>query len=238
MPPCRPVPASDCRRSAAGDDVAVVVCRRDAAGAGPALSRRPLAHAIVPAAVLLGGLLITGAALDVSRAITALATDEFTPRPGHRLRARDSRGPRRAHRAVRRCRHGRRNDAHRTTSACCADLVVWLSYVIAVLCLSVSGAGAWHPWPSHSGSSARSSGAAHGTADTAAGHPVGGSALNERASGKCVNTPRSIGASGAMRTTRCPRHRVDEGSQHRINHGLPGFFDEFGRVRLERSSSL
>jgi hypothetical protein len=41
----------------------------------------PLAHAIVPAASLLGGLMITGVSIDVSSAITAFATDEFTPDP-------------------------------------------------------------------------------------------------------------------------------------------------------------
>lgn len=41
----------------------------------------PLAHAIVPAVALLGGLMITGVSLDVSSAITALTTDEFTPDP-------------------------------------------------------------------------------------------------------------------------------------------------------------
>jgi hypothetical protein len=41
----------------------------------------PLAHAIVPAAALLGGLMITGVSIDVSSAITAFATDEFTPDP-------------------------------------------------------------------------------------------------------------------------------------------------------------
>ncbi len=41
----------------------------------------PLAHAIVPGAALLGGLMITGISLDVSSAITAFATDEFTPDP-------------------------------------------------------------------------------------------------------------------------------------------------------------
>lgn len=41
----------------------------------------PLAHAIVPAAALFGGLMITGVSLDVSSAITAFATDEFTPDP-------------------------------------------------------------------------------------------------------------------------------------------------------------
>jgi hypothetical protein len=41
----------------------------------------PLVHAIVPAAALLGGLVITGVTLDVSSAITALATDQFTPDP-------------------------------------------------------------------------------------------------------------------------------------------------------------
>src|SRR4051812_43685309 len=41
----------------------------------------PLAHAIVPAAALFGGLTIAGVALDVSSAITTLATDAFTPDP-------------------------------------------------------------------------------------------------------------------------------------------------------------
>jgi hypothetical protein len=41
----------------------------------------PLAHAIVPAAALLGALTVTGVSLDVSSAITAFATDEFTPDP-------------------------------------------------------------------------------------------------------------------------------------------------------------
>src|SRR6266511_792061 len=40
----------------------------------------PLAHATVPAAALLGGLMITGVSLDVSSSITALS-DEFTPDP-------------------------------------------------------------------------------------------------------------------------------------------------------------
>jgi hypothetical protein len=40
----------------------------------------PLAHAIVPAAALLGGLMIMGVSLDVASAITALS-DEFTPDP-------------------------------------------------------------------------------------------------------------------------------------------------------------
>jgi len=40
----------------------------------------PLAHATVPAAALLGGLMITGVSLDVSSAVTALS-DEFTPNP-------------------------------------------------------------------------------------------------------------------------------------------------------------
>jgi hypothetical protein len=40
----------------------------------------PLAHVTVPAAALLGGLIITGVSLDVSSAITAMA-DEFTPDP-------------------------------------------------------------------------------------------------------------------------------------------------------------
>ena len=53
---------------------------------------------------------------------------------------------------------------------------------------SVSGAGSWHPWPSH-GSRRGHRGAAHGTADTAAGHPGGRVCSNERASDKCVNPP-------------------------------------------------
>lgn len=40
----------------------------------------PLAHAIVPAAALLGGLMITGVSLDASSAFTAWS-DEFTPDP-------------------------------------------------------------------------------------------------------------------------------------------------------------
>ena len=40
----------------------------------------PLAQAIVPAAALLGGLMITGVSLDVSSAFTAWS-DEFTPDP-------------------------------------------------------------------------------------------------------------------------------------------------------------
>jgi hypothetical protein len=38
----------------------------------------PLAHAVMPAVALLGGLMITGVSLDASSAITALS-DEFTP---------------------------------------------------------------------------------------------------------------------------------------------------------------
>jgi hypothetical protein len=40
----------------------------------------PLAHAVVPAAALFGGLVITGVSLDVSTAFTAWS-DEFTPDP-------------------------------------------------------------------------------------------------------------------------------------------------------------
>lgn len=40
----------------------------------------PLTHATVPAAALMGGLMITGVSLDVSSAVTALS-DEFTPEP-------------------------------------------------------------------------------------------------------------------------------------------------------------
>lgn len=40
----------------------------------------PLAHAIVPAAALFGGLMITGVSLDVASAYAAMS-DEFTPDP-------------------------------------------------------------------------------------------------------------------------------------------------------------
>ena len=41
----------------------------------------PLATAIVPAAALLGGLMITGVSIDVSSGFTAWSEDEFTPDP-------------------------------------------------------------------------------------------------------------------------------------------------------------
>jgi hypothetical protein len=41
----------------------------------------PLTQVIVPAAALFGGLAVVGAGIDISSAITALATDEFTPDP-------------------------------------------------------------------------------------------------------------------------------------------------------------
>lgn len=40
----------------------------------------PLAHAVVPAAALLGGLMITGVSLDIASAVAAWS-DEFTPDP-------------------------------------------------------------------------------------------------------------------------------------------------------------
>lgn len=41
----------------------------------------PRTHVIVPAAAMIGGLVITGAALDASVALTAFGTDTFTPDP-------------------------------------------------------------------------------------------------------------------------------------------------------------
>ena len=96
----------------------------------------PLAHAIVPAAALLGGLFITGVTLDVSSAVTALATDQFTPDPdisrvlgtagaltgltgltgGAVMVAATTRIVQQAHALPR--------------------WAVWVSYVVAVLCLS------------------------------------------------------------------------------------------------------
>ena len=95
----------------------------------------PLAHAVVPAAALLGGLMITGVSLDVSSAFTAWS-DEFTPDPdtarvlgtaglvvaltgltgGAALVAVTTRIAQQAHAL--------------TTWA------VWVSYAVAVLCLS------------------------------------------------------------------------------------------------------
>jgi hypothetical protein len=94
----------------------------------------PLAHATVPAAALLGGLMITGVALDVSSAVTSL-WDEFTPDPdiarvlgtaaglvaltgltgGAVLVAVTTRIAQQAH--------------------ALSAWVVWVSYVVAVLCL-------------------------------------------------------------------------------------------------------
>jgi hypothetical protein len=80
-----------------------------------------LAHAIVPAAALLGGLAITGVSLDVSSAVTALS-DEFTPDPDTVRVLGTAGGHRRAHRAGRRCSAGRRDDADRPAGACRADV--------------------------------------------------------------------------------------------------------------------
>jgi hypothetical protein len=96
----------------------------------------PLAHALVPAAALLGGLIIIGASIDVSSAITAFATDQFTPDPdtarvlgtagalvgltgltgGAVLVAVTTRIAQQAH--------------------ALPTWVVWISYVVAALCLS------------------------------------------------------------------------------------------------------
>ena len=68
----------------------------------------PLAHAIVPAAALFGGLMITGVSLDVASAYAALS-DGVHPRPGHRPRARHGGKRCCAHRADRRRGAGRRD---------------------------------------------------------------------------------------------------------------------------------
>jgi hypothetical protein len=95
----------------------------------------PLTHTIVPAAALLGGLMITGVSLDVSSAVSALS-DEFTPDPdtarvlgtagavvgltgltgGAALVAVTTRIAQQAH--------------------ALPSWAVWVSYVVAVLCLS------------------------------------------------------------------------------------------------------
>ena len=81
----------------------------------------PLAHAIVPAAALFGGLMIIGVSLDVASAYAALS-DEFTP-DADTVRALGMAGQRRrAHRAHRRRSTGRRDDAYRPTGACPAGV--------------------------------------------------------------------------------------------------------------------
>ncbi len=81
----------------------------------------PLAHATVPAAALLGGLMITGVSLDVSSAVTALS-DEFTPDPDIARVLGTAGARRRAHRADRRRGAGRRDDADRPAGARPADV--------------------------------------------------------------------------------------------------------------------
>ena len=95
----------------------------------------PLAHAIVPAAALLGGLIITGVSLDVGSAFAAMS-DEFTPDPdtaralgmaGQVLGLTGLVGG-----AVMVAVTTRIAQQARTLPT----WAVWLSYVVAVLCLS------------------------------------------------------------------------------------------------------
>ncbi len=102
-----------------------------------------LAHAIVPAAALLGGLAITGVSLDVSSAVTALS-DEFTPDPDT-VRVLGTAG---AIAGLTGLVGGAVLVAVTTRIAQQARAVptwaVWVSYVVAVLCLSgfwTAGAG-------------------------------------------------------------------------------------------------
>ena len=95
----------------------------------------PLAHATVPAAALLGGLMITGVSLDVSSAITALS-DEFTPDPDT-ARVLGTAG---AVVALTGLTGGAALVAVTTRIAQQARALptwaVWVSYAVAVLCLS------------------------------------------------------------------------------------------------------
>ena len=95
----------------------------------------PLAHAIVPAAALLGGLMIAGVSLDVSSAITA-KSGRVHPRPGHRPRARHGGGLV----ALSGLTGGAVLVAVTTRIAQQARALptwaVWVSYAVAVLCLS------------------------------------------------------------------------------------------------------
>jgi hypothetical protein len=95
----------------------------------------PLAHATVPAAALLGGLMITGVSLDVSSAFTAWS-DEFTPDPDT-ARVLGTAG---AIVALTGLTGGAALVAVTTRIAQQARALptwaVWLSYAVAVLCLS------------------------------------------------------------------------------------------------------
>jgi hypothetical protein len=81
----------------------------------------PLAHVTVPAAALLGGLMITGVSLDVSSAIAALS-DEFTPDADIARALGTAGGLIGVHRADRRRGAGRRDDADRPAGARPADV--------------------------------------------------------------------------------------------------------------------
>ena len=95
----------------------------------------PLAHATVPAAALLGGLMITGVSLDVSSAVAALS-DEFTPNPDT-ARALGIAG---AIAGLTGLTGGAALVAVTTRIAQQARALptwaVWVSYAVAVLCLS------------------------------------------------------------------------------------------------------
>lgn len=95
----------------------------------------PLAHATVPAAALLGKLIITGASIDVSSAVTAWATDEFTPDPDT-ARVLGTAGALVGLTGL----IGGATMAAATTriaqQARPADVGRWVSYAVAVLCLS------------------------------------------------------------------------------------------------------
>jgi hypothetical protein len=95
----------------------------------------PLAHTTVPAAALLGGLMITGVSLDVSSAVTAL-WDEFTPDPDT-ARVLGTAG---AVAALTGLTGGAVLVAVTTRIAQLAHALptwaVWVSYAVAVLCLS------------------------------------------------------------------------------------------------------
>jgi hypothetical protein len=95
----------------------------------------PLGHATVPAAALLGGLMITGVSLDVSSALTTLS-DEFTPDPDT-ARVLGTAG---AVVALTGLTGGAALIAVTTRIAQQARALpswaVWVSYAVAVLCLS------------------------------------------------------------------------------------------------------
>ena len=170
-PACRTPPSSSDSTTTHGRSPLASGCRcsprgsRCCSGSPPVCGRvldrlsggDPLAHAIVPAAALFGGLMITGVSLDVASAYAALS-EEFTPDPDT-VRALGMAG---SVLALTGLIGGGVLVAVTTRIAQQARALpawaVWASYAVAGLSLTGFWSGAWRPWPSRCGSSAPSSG--------------------------------------------------------------------------------